>query len=132
MTSLDIKHVPSHAPNLHKLVLNHWHDMSPRAFFGRIENAFRAEDVPREAAQKPASSRDPLIKPGVPTKAAKEFSIEQAVFAFGLVPVGIDEIPNDGESLKWRIEDIPETQDFVVSPCLRKSFKHSVQLWTHL
>jgi hypothetical protein len=142
MTSLE----GSNKTNLHKLVLNHRHDMSPRArerkedlprsFFGRIVNAFCAEDVSREATQKLAGLLDPLINAGVPTKAAKEFLIEQAVFAFGLEPVGIDEIvdeiPNDGESLKWHIEDIPETQDFVVSPCLRKLFKHSVQLWTSL
>ena len=29
------------------------------------------------------------------------------------------------ESLKWRIEDIPQTKDFVLTPCLRKSSQHS-------
>jgi hypothetical protein len=37
----------------------------------------------------------------------------------------IDELPNEGESLKWRIGDIPKTKDLVKFPCLRKSFKHS-------
>jgi hypothetical protein len=107
------------------------HESKKRAlhtFFGRVLNAFCAEDVPREATQKLANLRDPLFKPGVPTMAATEVQIDQAIFAFGLVPIGIGtdeivgEIPDEGESLKWRIEDIPETKDFVLSHCLRKSF----------
>ncbi len=98
-------------------------------FFDRVLRAFRAEDVPRESTRKLAKLKDTLLKPGVPTKGATEFRIEQAIFAFGLVPVGVDEVvdklPNVGESLKWPIEDIPETKDFIISPCLRKSLKHS-------
>jgi hypothetical protein len=102
---------------------------SLRDFFDRILRAFRTLNVPRESTQQLATLRGPLLTPAVPTKAATEFDIHQAVFAFGLVPEGIDEVfdelPNVGESLRWRIEDIPETQDFIISPCLRKSFKHS-------
>ena len=57
--------------------------------------------------------------------AAEEFSLDEAVVAFGLeFSEGLVQIPIPGESLKWRIEDIPWTKDFVLTPCLRKSFKH--------
>jgi hypothetical protein len=36
--------------------------------------------------------RDPLLTPSVPTKVAKDFPIEQAIFAFGSVPEVIDEV----------------------------------------
>jgi hypothetical protein len=125
---------------MHKLVLNHNHAVPGerredlRTFFNRLLNVFCTEDIPREATQKLANLRDPPLKRGIPTKAATEFHISQAIFAFGLVPigVGVDEIVdgfvNEGESLRWCIEDIPKTNDFVVSHCLRKSFDS----WTHL
>jgi hypothetical protein len=57
------------------------------------------------------------------TMAATEFSIDQALQAFGITyprarpNLGSVELPN----LKWKIEEIPSTEGFVVSDCLRKS-----------
>ena len=61
--------------------------------------------------------------PNISTLAAKEFSLEDAVLAFGLKFT--DRVSGQVGSLEWCIEDIPETKDFVCSPCLSKSFKHS-------
>jgi len=98
------------------------------AFFDQVLDAFRAEDVPSESARKLANLRALLLDPKVSTMAATEFTIDEAVFAFGLeFSGGLVHLPIDiGESLKWRIEDIPQTKGFVLTPGLRKSFKHSV------
>jgi hypothetical protein len=62
----------------------------------------------------------------VSTKGAKEFSLEETVFAFGLKTAKeLVLVPGQSESLKWRIEDNPETKGFVPTLFLGKSFKHS-------
>ena len=55
------------------------------------------------------------VHPQTPTKAATDFNMEQALFAFGL----------KDERLRWRIEDIQGTQGHTPTVCLGKSFKHS-------
>jgi hypothetical protein len=97
----------------------------PNAFFDRVLKAFRAEDVPEESTQKLASLRS-LLKPrtSTVTMAAKNFTVEEAVFSFGLERKNkLFKVPEPGESLKWRIEEIPETKGFPMSSSLRKSFK---------
>ena len=95
-------------------------------FFDQILDAFSAEDVPQEYVQKLAGLKNRLLNPSVPTKAAKDFCMKEAVLAFGLLPTGFDEVvdraPDEEEgSIKWKIEEIPETKGFVVSSFMRKS-----------
>jgi hypothetical protein len=102
--------------------------LTPDAVFDLILDALRAQGEPPEITRKIASLKAPILKPRVPTLAAKDFDIGDAVYAFGLKyrdrPVrtrgGLPTFP------KWRIEDIPETKEFVVTPCLGRSFKHSL------
>jgi len=46
--------------------------------------------------------------PDIPTMAAKEFGLKEAVHAFGLKFTEV-QVPGQAEPLKW---DIPETKDF--------------------
>ena len=112
---------------------SHYHNMLTRkqkehlsSFFDRILDSYRAEDVPQEHIEKLAGLKRTLLNPCVPTKAAKDFCIQEAVFAFGLEPIGfdgfLDGLPGPGESFMWQIEEIPETKGFVVSPSMRKFF----------
>jgi hypothetical protein len=102
----------------------------PDAFFDRVLKAFSAEDVSEESTQKLASLKSRL--PRISRMAAKDSTLEESVFAFGLEHNDESfKIPKSGESLNWRIEEIPETKDFPMNPCLCKSSAF-VQLWTHL
>ena len=85
------------------------------------------ENVSQEHYQAHTSLKGPLLKPSL-TDAAKDFSIEQAVVAFGLKLDSEEsgQVSNEsGEvgSPKWPIEDIPETKGFVLTPYMSKSFK---------
>jgi hypothetical protein len=96
------------------------------AFFDRVLDALPAEGVSPEFAGKFANLKGSLINPDVSTMAATEFSLEEAVAAFGLESSErLVRFRIPGEPRKWRIEDIPEMKDFVLTPCLSKSFKHS-------
>ena len=57
--------------------------------------------------------------------AAKEFTLEKAKKALGLKIEELVQVAGQSESLTWRIQDIPETKDFVPTRFLGKSFKHS-------
>ena len=90
----------------------------------RVLDAFLAEDVSPEfadlVAENIASLRAP---PEISTMTTKEFSLKEAVIAFGLK--FNDRVPGQVGSPKWCIQDIPETKRFVISPCLSKSVKRS-------
>ena len=90
----------------------------------RVRDAFLTEDVSPEfsglVSKKIARLRAP---PVISTMAAKEFSLKDAVLAFGLKFT--DRVPNQAGSPRWCVEDIPESKDFVCSPSLGKSFKCS-------
>ena len=98
------------------------------AILDRVLDALRAEDVSPEfvdlVARKIASLRaSPDISQDISTMAAKKFSLKEAAFAFGLKLTNSVQVPGQVGSLKWCIEDIPETNNFVCSPCLGKSFQ---------
>jgi hypothetical protein len=56
--------------------------------------------------------------------AATEFDLQRAVFAYGLVfKQRLVRVPDsEVAELRWCIEDLPQTKDFAVSPCLSKCF----------
>jgi hypothetical protein len=101
--------------------------------FDQILDALRAEVTP-EVASKIASLKSPILNPGIPRKAAKEFSFMEAIHAFGLKYSEEMVMVGGGVRLPlWRIGAIPETKGFVLTPCLRthslSTVNSSVMVW---
>lgn len=115
------KHVASLSYAVYKEPLNSNLNYMPaeQSLVSQTLVAFR---VPLDFTRILASLKAPFLNPPVPTMiAAKDFTINEAVHAFGLKfhweTVGFPE---------WRIEAIPETKGFISPSNLRKLFKHSL------
>jgi hypothetical protein len=64
--------------------------------------------------------------------AAKEFPLEEALFAFGLeFNEELVQVLVLGVSLKWRIEDIPQMRDFVHT-VINGSLTHTNIVTSHM
>jgi hypothetical protein len=56
-------------------------------------------------------------------KAAKEFTMDEAVEAFGLTYTRVRS--QSAQKHFWKIEELPETKGFELTPCISKTFSQS-------
>jgi hypothetical protein len=95
-------------------------------FFDQLVDAVRAEGVPSEFVHMLARLKSTLVSSKVTKMSAKDFTLEEAVDAFGL-QFNEELMPpmQQSQRSRWRIEDMPETKEFKLTPCLRKAFQYS-------
>jgi hypothetical protein len=105
--------------------------------FDQILDAISKEVAP-EVTSKIASLKSQVLNPGISRKAAKDFSLMEAVHAFGLkYSEEMVKVRGGGlRMLDWRIGAIPETKGFILTPCLRKyslfTVNSSLMVWNRL
>jgi hypothetical protein len=105
---------------------------TPDGLFDQILDALCAEGVPLETTRKLAKLKAPILSPPIPTMVeAKDFNIDEAVCAFGLeFRSELIKVPGGVGLPQWRIQDIPETKEFVLTLRLRTSGKNSQKICT--
>jgi hypothetical protein len=88
------------------------------ATLDQVMGTLQEEDMPQELAQRLQNKITGLKSSSrISTMVAKDFTLDKAIFAFGLKVT--NQVPGL-ESIKWQIQNIPETKNFPVTLCLSK------------
>ena len=88
------------------------YNMSRRQGKPRQANTLQARLQQAKEDVIPAKNEPPIV-------AAKEFKFQEVISAFGLKRVeDLVQVPGQLKSLKWDIQEIPETKRFVPTPLL--------------